>query len=394
MPIYKLTVVNQAYNWISPALQTIKRANWYRSPQAIQSRQSNLVQVGDRSLVMFASNNYLDLADHPDLTTAAIAAIHTYGTGATGSRLVSGHLDLHEQLEQELAQWKNTEAALVFSSGYLANLGVVTALVGTRDLVLADQYSHACLQQGARLSGATVRVFTHNHLGSLEQKLLELRPQYRRCLIITEAIFSMDGDRAPLAEIVQLGEAFEAMVLVDEAHSTGVLGKQGSGLVEHLGISQPLIQTGTLSKALGSQGGYVAGTKELIDFCRNRAATWIYTTGLSPGDTAAAIAALEIIRTEPDRRHQLWQNIRHCQNLLAQAHIPCLPSDSAIFGLNFGEISTNLAIAQGLNQAGFLAPAIRPPTVPTARIRITLNSAHQAHQIEQLVDTLASLYHY
>ncbi|MDX1978213.1 MAG: 8-amino-7-oxononanoate synthase [Pseudanabaenaceae cyanobacterium bins.68] len=382
--------INQAYNWIAPALRTIKRANWDRCPIEIHARQSNLIEVGDRTLVMFASNNYLDLADHPQLIAAAIAATQAYGTGSTGSRLVSGHLALHDQLEQGISQWKNTEAALVFSSGYLANLGVVAAITGARDLILADQYSHACLKQGARLAGAEIIYFHHNHLADLEQKLEKLRSQYRRCLIITEAIFSMDGDRASLAEIVQLAENFEAMVLVDEAHSSGILGDRGSGLVEHLGLQQPLIQTGTLSKALGSQGGYVAGSQELIDFCRNRAASWIYTTALSPGDTAAAIAALELIEAEPGRRQQLWQNITLLKSLLAQAQIPCLPTDSAIFGLNFGEISTNLAIAQALNQAGFFAPAIRPPTVPTARIRVTLNSAHRADQIGQLVDVLAA----
>jgi 8-amino-7-oxononanoate synthase len=341
-------------------------------------------------MLMFASNNYLGLAGDPRPIAAAIAATQTYGTGATGSRLVSGHLELHQELETEIATLKQTEAALVFSSGYLANLGAISTVVGNRDLILEDAYNHSCLKNGAILSGAKAIAYAHNNTYDLAQLLKQHRHRYRRCLITTDTVFSMDGDLCPLLEIMDLADRYECMVLVDEAHATGVFGAQGAGLTSALGIDKPLIQVGTLSKALGSLGGYVAGSAALIDFLRNRAASWIYTTGLSPADTAAALAAVRIVQTEPQRRDWLWQNLETLKLALNKAEITPLSTDSQIVAIKVGDTEQTLKVAAYLKQHDIFAPAIRPPTVPTARIRLTLMATHTADRIDTLVNSLKS----
>jgi len=382
------------YAWLEPALSTLHKASWYRSVTNIDDRPGAEVMRAGQRVVNFASNDYLGLAGDDRLIQAAIAATERYGTGTTGSRLLSGHRPLHQELEQAIARLKQTEDAIVFSSGYLANLGTISALVGKRDLILADQYNHASLKNGAILSGATVRDYAHGEVAQLRSWLEQARSSYRRCLILTDSIFSMDGDCCPLPEILDLADAFDSMVLVDEAHATGVMGETGAGAVEHLGCTgRPLVQMGTLSKALGSLGGYVAGSAALIDYLRNRATSWIYTTGLSPADTAAALAALEIVATEPDRRSRLWQNVHTLKaRLEALPHLHLLPSDAPILCLQFPDPETVLQASQTLQQAGLYAPAIRPPTVPTSRIRLTLMATHKPQHLEKLVDALSHLY--
>jgi 8-amino-7-oxononanoate synthase len=378
-----------AYEWIDRSMQTIHQAHWYRSPQVASSLADSCVWVAGREMLMFASNNYLGLAGDRRLIEAAISATEIYGTGATGSRLVSGHLALHEQLEQAIATLKQTEAALVFSSGYLANLGAIAAVVGGRDLILSDTYNHACLKQGGTLSGAKVIDYAHNQMQDLATHLAQHRHSYRRCLITTDTVFSMDGDICPLTEIMELAERYDCMVLVDEAHGTGVFGDRGAGVVNALGIQQPLIQVGTLSKALGSLGGYVAGSAQLIDFLRNRASTWIYTTGLSPADTAAALEAIAIGQREPQRRAKLWQNLEILKSGLSDIEaITPLSPDSQIIALKVGDTEKTLKVAEALKQYGIFAPAIRPPTVPTARLRLTLMATHTPSQIQTLLDAL------
>ncbi len=340
-----------------------------------------------RSLINFASNDYLGLAGDERLIAAAVEATKKFGTGSTGSRLLSGHRQLHRDLEVAIASLKQTEDALIFSSGYLANLGTIAALVGGRDLIIGDEYNHSSLKNGAKLSGAKFLNYNHLNLEDLQAKLDRYRQQHRRCLIITDSVFSMDGDLCQLPELLALAEAFDCMLLVDEAHATGVMGKTGAGCVEHFHCSgKQLIQVGTLSKALGSLGGYVAGSATLIDFLRNRAPTWIYTTGLSPADTAAALAAIKIVREEPQRRLQLWQNV----NLLKQqlSHINLLPSESPIICLGLETPAKALTLAKKLKAAGIFAPAIRPPTVPISRIRISVMATHQADLINKLVEVL------
>jgi 8-amino-7-oxononanoate synthase len=372
------------YAWIEESLETIHRADWYRSVQTIRGRPGVIVDLEGRSLINFASNDYLGLAGDERLIQAAIEATKELGTGSTGSRLLSGHRELHRELERAIASLKQTEDALVFSSGYLANLGAITALVGQRDLIFSDQYNHSSLKNGAKLSGAKVIDYLHCNLEDLETKLKQFRPQYRRCLILSDSIFSMDGDLCPLPQLLFLAETFGCMVLVDEAHATGVMGKTGAGCVEHFGCTgSELIQMGTLSKALGSLGGYIAGSAILIDFLRNRAPTWIYTTGLSPADTASALEAIKIVQTERDRRQQLWNNV----NLLKQqlSGLNLLPSESPIICLNLDSSAQALSMAKKLKDNGIFAPAIRPPTVPTSRIRFSVMATHNFSHIQQLL---------
>ena len=386
----KTNPISTSYDWLDRSLLSIHRANWYRSTQTITSRADTIATIDGREMLMFASNNYLGLAGDRRLIDAAIAATEMYGTGSTGSRLVTGHLALHEELETAIADLKNTEAALVFSSGYLANLGAISAIVGQRDLILGDEYNHSCLKKGGLLSGAMTINYQHLDMADLTAKLQQYRVKYRRCLIATDSIFSMDGDLAPLREIIDLANQYDCMVLVDEAHGTGVFGDRGGGLTNALGIQQDLIQVGTLSKALGSLGGYVAGSAKLIDFLRNRAATWIYTTGLSPADTGAAIAAIKIVKSESDRRQQLWQNVAAIAQGLPELEIEAIALDSPIIALKVGDIATTMQMAKHLHDHGIFAPAIRPPTVPTARIRITLMATHTAGQIQKLLQCLAN----
>lgn len=380
-----------AYDWIEQALETIHRADWYRSPRPISGRPGSVIWLDGHPLINFASNDYLGLAGDDRLVQAAIAAAQEYGTGSTGSRLISGHRELHRELEQAIARLKQTEDALVFSSGYLANLGTVSALVGPRDLILADQYNHSSLKNGAILSRATVREYAHCDISQVRELLEQERSRYRRCLILTDSVFSMDGDLCPLPVLLDLADQFEAMLLVDEAHATGVLGATGAGCVEHFGCSgRSLVQVGTLSKALGSLGGYVAGSAALIDFLRNRAAGWIYTTGLSPADTAAALEAVRLVQQEPDRRDRLWQNVTHLSQQLQTlfAQMPSqflLPSASPILCVPVESPAIVLALGKRLQDSGIFASTVRPPTVPTSRLRLTVMATHQPEQLEKLV---------
>lgn len=388
---------NSPYAWIEGALQTIHRAHRYRTVHPLTGKAGAEMIWQGQPVINFASNDYLGLAGDPRLADAAIEAVKTYGTGSTGSRLLSGHRPLHRELEQAIAQWKGVADAIVFSSGYLANLGTLSALVGPRDWILSDQYNHSSLINGAKLSGATVQSYRHSDMQDLAAQLSAGRSRYRRCVIITDSVFSMDGDIAPLSQILDLADAHECMVMVDEAHGTGVLGRTGTGAVEQLGCrDRPLVQMGTLSKALGSLGGYVAGSASLIDFLRNRAPSWIYTTGLTPADTAAALAAVNIVQTEPERRDRLWQNVRSLKQRLtkivdgaAQEHLKTvLPSDSPILCVEVTDSATVIQLGQALRAAGCFVSAVRPPTVPTSRLRFTVMATHEPQHIDRLTRVL------
>jgi 8-amino-7-oxononanoate synthase len=391
------------YGWIDHALSTLHRAHWYRQPKTISAKPGTVIALNGKSVLNFASNDYLGLVGDVRLIDAAIAATQRWGTGSTGSRLLSGHRPIHRALEEAIAQWKQTEDAIVFSSGYLANLGTIAALVGGRDLILGDTYNHSSLKNGAKLSGAMVLDYAHGDMAHLASLLQHHRHRYRRCLILSDSVFSMDGDICPLPELLAIANSYQCMLLLDEAHATGVLGATGSGCVEHFGCrDQPLVQMGTLSKALGSLGGYVAGSAALIDYLRNRAASWIYTTGLSPADTAAALAAIQIIQQEPERRAQLWQNVRHLTLLLQDFFVQremiddgrsksigkLLPSTSSIICIQIASPEQVIQISHQLMEAGFYVPAIRPPTVPSSRLRISLMATHTQSQIEQLMVAL------
>ncbi|MEM8503181.1 MAG: 8-amino-7-oxononanoate synthase [Cyanobacteria bacterium P01_D01_bin.1] len=391
--------MTDAYRWIKKSLRTLHQAHWYRSVQSIEGRSGPVVTIDSRPSINLASNDYLGFASDPRLIARVKEAVETYGTGSTGSRLLSGHRSLHRELEKAIAHLKHTEDAIVFSSGYLANLGTIAALVNSRDLILSDEYNHSSLKKGSTLSGATVITYAHSDLIDLEAKLAESRSLYRRCLILTDGVFGMDGDACALAEILDLGDRFEAMVMIDEAHSVGVLGETGAGCAEHFGCrDRPMVQMGTLSKAFASLGGYVAGNAQLIDFLRNRAATWIYTTGLSAADTAAALGSISLLAQEPDRLISIHQNAQYLKEQIdrvlstrslctqtSSLHLKRLPSDSAIICLQVKDAATILTISKYLRANGVFASAVRPPTVPISRLRLSLMATHTSDHIDQFV---------
>ena len=346
------------------------------------------------ALIDFASNDYLGLRQHPALIKAAAQAAEKSGTGAGASRLITGTDARVLDLEAALAAWKGQEAALVFGSGYAAALGTIPALVGKNDCVILDKLAHASLIDGARLSGATVRTFPHNRLDRLEALLQKLGHEPGRVLVVTESIFSMDGDAAPLREIVELKERWGAWLLVDEAHASGLYGPTGAGLLEELGLSARVeVTLGTLSKALGSVGGVISGSRTLIDWLINRARSFIYSTALPPGTIAASRAAVDRVQGAEGAslRERLWKNVAHYRAGLPEPWRILSPAAAAIQPLLCGDAATALGLARDLRQEGFMIPAIRYPTVPrqAARLRITLSASHTLEEINALQAALA-----
>jgi 8-amino-7-oxononanoate synthase len=354
------------------------------------------LRVVDASLVNFAANDYLGLAGHPALVAAAQEATARHGTGSGASRLVTGTDEAVLALEAVLAAWKEKEAALVFSSGFAAALGTIPALVGKGDTVILDKLSHASLIDAARLSGATVRTFAHNDVARLESVLRKVTSDGTRTLVVTESIFSMDGDAAPLAEIVAVKEKHGAWLFVDEAHATGLYGATGAGRIAEAGLSGRVeIVMGTLSKALGSVGGYIAGSRTLIDWLVNRARSFVYSTALPPGVIAASHAAVKLARGDEGAalRARLGERIaRFHAGLPEQWKRETLPM-SAIQPLICGEATAAMTMAAALRERGFLIPAIRYPTVPrgSARLRVTLSAGHAEGEIDALNRALGEL---
>lgn len=342
-----------------------------------------------KTLISFCCNDYLNLTQHPDVKRAAIAATEKFGAGSGASRLVTGNHSLYRELEFALARLKGAEDACVFGSGYLANLGIIPALAGPGDLVLTDALCHACLMAGSKLSNAETLIFRHNDVMHVEEILRTRRKNYRHCLILTDGVFSMDGDLAPVHELAALAQTFDAWLMTDDAHGIGVLADgRGSGFAGGVRASVPL-QMGTLSKAVGAYGGYVCASKNVIDLIRTRARTLIYSTGLPPGVVAAAIASLEIISrdaalcAEPVKKARRFTRAMN----LPDAHSPIVP-------LLLGDASKAVAASALLEQAGFLVTAIRQPTVPagTARLRFTFTAAHQDSDVDRLAATLRTAY--
>lgn len=339
----------------------------------------------------FASNDYLGLANDPRIASALSEAAATWGTGAGAAQLLGGFHPLHQELEQQLASWVGRPAAVVFSTGYMANLGLLGALVDRGDAVIQDKRNHASLLDGARLSGAELRRFRHNDGASLDQQLA--RPA-RRKLVVVESVYSMDGDRAPLSEIAEIAACHNALLCIDEAHALGVDGPEGAGVAAGAGIDPELapVLMGTFGKALGTFGAFVAGPQAVIDTLVNHARSHIFTTAPPPSLAAATLCALDICRSESWRRERLKQHIDQFQSGLAETDLPVPRSTSPIQPLVAGDSQRALKISAALLALGFHAPAIRPPTVPAgqARLRITLNAGHQTHDIQRLLGALGS----
>jgi 8-amino-7-oxononanoate synthase len=393
-------------------LEALRTSALDRHLREISSSQAPEIEISGRRLTNFSSNDYLGLANDPRLCGAALSAIEEFGVGAGASRLISGTQSPHVRLEGTLAEWKGTEAALCFSSGYAAAIGTIPALVGKTDVVLLDKLCHASLIDGAKLSGAIMRVFPHNNLHKLESHLGWARRKHsgKRVLIVTESIFSMNGDRAPLREIVELKQRFGALLMLDEAHAVGVIGHNGRGLAAELNVNSDVdVQMGTLSKALGASGGYICGSRSLIEWLINRARSFIYSTAPPPAIAAAALAAVNFLSSSEGekRRLLLWEKIKLMRELLLSLEVrrctaasqrstpntqhPTLnEASSAIFPVVVGDNRKALDLAFALQQQGFLVPAIRYPTVAkgSARLRITVTAAHEEGQIRGLIETI------
>jgi 8-amino-7-oxononanoate synthase len=384
-------------DWLEDELADRRRRGLHRVRRRLESAQGGRIRLGGREVVNFGSNDYLGLAADPRLARAAAAAARRYGTGAGASPLVSGYLPPLRALERDLARWENTEAALVFPSGFAANLGVISALVGQPDAVFSDALNHASLIDGCRLSRAAVHVYRHCDLAHLEELLHAHGSQCRRRLIVTDSVFSMDGDIAPVVGLLALAERTDTLVLLDEAHATGVFGSHGRGIADDLPPSSAvdrLIKVGTLSKALGSQGGFVCGSRQLISFLVNTARPYIFSTALAPPAAAAARQAVRVVEGEPQRRqrlHQLAEELR-CR-LRSIGHDPG-PSCSHIVPLVAGAPRAAVLLSRQLLREGLLVPAIRPPSVPegTARLRISLTASHTSADIDRLITALGRLW--
>ena len=340
-----------------------------------------------RPQIDMGSNDYLGLAHDPRLIESAAKALRQHGTGSSGSRLLSGNVAIHEELERGLAELKSTEAALLFSSGYQTAIGVIPALAGGGDLIVSDELNHACLIDACRMSRATVRVYSHNDLSSARAALVD-RPRFRRCLILTDGVFSMDGDIADLAGLAAMRHEFNAWLMVDDAHGTGVLGQTGAGSVEFMGIGKNVdIQMGTISKALGSAGGFIAASQTVIDYLINSARSFVYSTAPSPACAGAALAALDILRKEPERRETLAENAAHLRAGLRSIGLPIAHSQTPIIPIVMGSSDVVMRLADELRPR-FGLIGIRPPTVPPglSRLRVTVKATHTIAELDAVLE--------
>ncbi len=382
-------------------LASLREQNLFRELRRVDSATGPRIKIGGQTLLNFSSNDYLGLANHPALKAAAVAAIDQFGAGAGASRLICGSLAPFHELEAALAAFKMTGAALTFSTGYAAAVGTITALLGKDDIIILDKLVHACIVDAAKLSGAKLRVFAHNDLNDLEDKLkwadqfskAECGMRKAEILIITESIFSMDGDAAPLLEIVALKQKYGAWLMVDEAHATGIIGHDGRGLADELGVSDQIeIQMGTLGKALGASGGYICGSRALIDFLVNRARSFIFSTAPVPAAAAAATAGIKLVQSAEGEalRRQLQQRITTFKSEIGnrKSEILC-----AIIPLILDDEEKALAAAVRLREQNIFVPAIRYPTVArgAARLRLTLTAAHTPEDVLQLSNALKTL---
>ncbi len=371
-------------DFLREELEYLKSNNLYRSLRRVDSPPSAKAIVDGRECILLSSNNYLGLSEHPVVKEAATGAVSAWGAGTGGSRLISGNLGLIEDLEREIAAFKGTGAAVVFNTGYMANLGVITALTGRGDIIVSDELNHASIIDGCRLSRAETKVYRHKDMAHLEEILA--RPGgYRRRLIVTDSVFSMDGDIAPLPAITALADKYNAMVMVDEAHATGVLGPGGAGAASCFQLEEKLsVQMGTLSKALGCFGAFVTGRRELIDFLRNKARSFIFSTALPPAAAGAAIAAIRVVRNCPEIRDSLWANARRMHEGLNSLGFNVPPLESHIIPVMIGDEEKTMQMTAGLLENGVFAPGIRPPTVPggTCRIRVTVMATHTGDDLD------------
>ncbi len=375
---------DQEFSSISEELQFLKDSHLFRKLRTLESIDSTHVLLNGKKVSLFCHNDYLGLSKHPDVAEAFSQGVRDFGAGSGAARLITGNTTVFEKLEERLAQFKKKERALLFSTGYLANLGIISAFCEKEDVVIVDKLNHASIIDACKLSGATIRVYPHKDLDYLE-KILKQSDRFRRKLIVTDSVFSMDGDLAPLPEIVKLKNRYGAYLMIDEAHGTGVFGKSGRGAAEYLNVEDEIdISMGTLSKAFGTHGGFVAGSSELIEFLINRSRSFIFSTALPPAVCAASLKSLELIEQKPELRDRLWKNIKSTVDNLK------LSGTSPIIPVMIGDEQKAMNLSEKLLENSILIPAVRYPTVPkkSARLRLTVSAAHSQSDLETLISTL------
>jgi glycine C-acetyltransferase len=375
-------------------LAKIEAAGTLREMRELSGAQGPRMKVAGREVLLFAGSNYLDLSHHPQVVAAAAQAVEEWGCASGGSRLISGNLALHEELEASLARFCGTQAALCFNSGYAANLGVIPALVGPGDCLISDALNHASIIDGAKLSGASIRVFPHGDLDILAETLAKAAEEGGRRLLALDGVFSMDGDVAPLVELVALARRYDTMVLLDDAHGTATLGHDGRGSASHCGVTEGIdIYLGNLAKGLGSFGAFVAGSHRMRELLVNVARSFIFTCALPPAQVAAAGASLALSLAEPWRRVALQRNAARLRERLARAGISCAPSTTHIVPVVTGENTVTMRICEALLERGYYVQGIRHPSVPrgSARLRITPMATHREEEIDALAGAVSEL---
>lgn len=374
-------------------LMEVKNQALYREPVSYRFLDAAHVELEKKIYLALSTNNYLGLTHSPAVQQAAMEAISQYGTGSGGARLTTGSHPLYKKLEQALAVFKGAEAAVVFNTGYMANAGTISALAGKGDVIFSDALNHASIIDGCRLSKAQTVIYRHTDMADLAVKLKNTHCQGQR-LVVTDGVFSMDGDIAPLDQIVELGKAYQAMIMVDDAHAVGVLGHGGCGTVDHFGLRGKVdIQMGTLSKSLASEGGYVAGSQELIAYLMNKARSFIFSTALSPATVAAAYAALSEMQDNPELIRKLLGNAQYVRGALKIAGVPVEGAITPIVPIMVGEAALAVEMVRLLKEKGLLVSAIRPPTVApgSSRLRLTVSAAHDRKELAQAVESIIAV---
>lgn len=375
--------------WAEEEVTRIQDDGLYRSFKDIQSAQGPVVKMDGKEVILLCSNNYLGLANHPEIVHAAREAALKYGAGSGASRYISGNMELYSKLEDDTAAFRRCEAALVFSTGYMANVGVISALAGEEDVIFSDELNHASVIDGCRLSGAKTFVYRHADMDNLCHLLKKHRADFRHALIITDSVFSMDGELAPLPDIISLARQFDAWTLVDDAHGNGVMGENGRGAGELLCCENEVdIWIGTYSKALGSLGGFVCAEKQVIELLRNRCRSLIYSTALPPSVLAASLTALKIARENPSLRERLWQNVEQLRHGFLELGYDIMGHNTHILPILTGDAERAMEAGRLLLAGGIYVTPIRPPSVPegTSRLRVTVTALHTREHLNRALD--------
>ena len=378
--------------WLGEQIETWKRAGTYQTLRELQTACQPVCRFDGREVINLASNNYLGLTDHPKLIEAALEATRKYGVGSGAVRTIAGTMSIHLELERRIAEFKHVEACVVFQSGFAANAGTVAAILTPEDHIVSDELNHASIIDGCRLSKAKIHVFPHKDTAAAERILTELDSQPGRKLLITDGVFSMDGDIAPLPALVEIARRHGAIMMIDDAHSSGVLGRNGRGTVDHFGLhGQVDIQVGTLSKAIGALGGYVCGSRDLIEYLYHRARPFLFSTSHPPAVAASCLAAFDVLEEEPERIENLWKNTHYFKSGLREAGFRTGSSETPITPILVGEAKTAHAFSRALFEEGVFATGIGYPTVPEgkARVRTIMTATHTREHIDRALEILS-----